>query len=462
LLEKLRSEEGEPKLNVIRALGELGEDAPKEVIDALVNVLREADLQVQRQAVLSLGIIGPRAARAEEAIASLVPAKLDGLLGDPEKYGLALQIVSTLGRVGATKPVTLSKLASFFELGDPQGDRRLLNELRQQLFVTLGAIDGKALQATPEIRAKVIGKLKELVRAERTPAVLEEAVIALVKVSGAEELGELVRTNDLALRQAALVALTVPEADRGREANLGTMFQGADAASLLPISAIRSLVSRGPGSIPVLVAALRQFNKNYAVRERLVTAIGEVVKNSEDIVQVIAKVSEIQDPGLQLAMIRSLQSASTDSSAEAKKEIRQALERRLNDPKVDEAVRRAALAAMFASLEPDETIPGTLETASIDKDLDKYYKLYTRTFEKGYLYQIDVKSREFDAFLYLKNSGTTIAFDDDSGGNLNARLIYDPSETVTLNIWATTYARRTLGSFTVEIRKILKTPSMGN
>jgi hypothetical protein len=43
----------------------------------------------------------------------------------------------------------------------------------------------------------------------------------------------------------------------------------------------------------------------------------------------------------------------------------------------------------------------------------------------GQTYIIDLKSKEFDAFLRLEYaSGKQLAIDDDSGGNLNARITF--------------------------------------
>jgi hypothetical protein len=56
---------------------------------------------------------------------------------------------------------------------------------------------------------------------------------------------------------------------------------------------------------------------------------------------------------------------------------------------------------------------------------DSPAKAYTVKMSAGKTYQIDLVSQPFDAFLRLENpGGQQVAFDDDSGGNLNSRIIY--------------------------------------
>jgi hypothetical protein len=67
-------------------------------------------------------------------------------------------------------------------------------------------------------------------------------------------------------------------------------------------------------------------------------------------------------------------------------------------------------------------------------------KHHTVKLEGGKNYQIDLASRAFDAYLFLEdNAGNVLLEDDDSGGNLNARIIFRPSKTDTYRIVATTF-----------------------
>jgi Bacterial pre-peptidase C-terminal domain len=83
----------------------------------------------------------------------------------------------------------------------------------------------------------------------------------------------------------------------------------------------------------------------------------------------------------------------------------------------------------------------------------KPHKLYTIEMEAGKTYQIDQLSRAFDAYLYLEDpDGAIVGEDDDSGGNLNARIIYKAAKAGKYHIVATTYDGRT-GAFTLTVRQ---------
>ena len=70
-------------------------------------------------------------------------------------------------------------------------------------------------------------------------------------------------------------------------------------------------------------------------------------------------------------------------------------------------------------------------------------------------YQIDLVSTAFDAYLrVLDKDGLELAFDDDSGGNLNARLVFTPPAAGPYRIVATSF-NTNLGDFelTIENKK---------
>jgi len=65
-------------------------------------------------------------------------------------------------------------------------------------------------------------------------------------------------------------------------------------------------------------------------------------------------------------------------------------------------------------------------------------KVYKVHLVQGRTYVIDLKSGQFDAFLRLENSTfLQVALDDDSGGNLNARIVYRCPKTDDYRIIAT-------------------------
>jgi hypothetical protein len=78
-------------------------------------------------------------------------------------------------------------------------------------------------------------------------------------------------------------------------------------------------------------------------------------------------------------------------------------------------------------------------------------KFYEVELSEGTLYQIDLTSTDFDAYLRIfDKNGTQLAFDDDSGGDLNARLFFLPPAKATYRISATSLGGKT-GAFNFSI-----------
>jgi serine protease Do len=85
-------------------------------------------------------------------------------------------------------------------------------------------------------------------------------------------------------------------------------------------------------------------------------------------------------------------------------------------------------------------------------------------------YRIDMKSKDFDAYLRLEGpDGKTVARDDDSGGDRNARIVLRSTTAGTYRIIATTYrfnpkedakGGAKLGAFTVEVQQGAKLPEL--
>jgi hypothetical protein len=80
-------------------------------------------------------------------------------------------------------------------------------------------------------------------------------------------------------------------------------------------------------------------------------------------------------------------------------------------------------------------------------------KIYLAKLEAGKTYQIDHQSKAFDAYLRLEDAqGTQLAADDDSGGNLDARIVFQCPAAATYRIIATSLAGRT-GEFVLTIQQ---------
>ncbi|MCS7046007.1 MAG: serine protease [Gemmataceae bacterium] len=79
-------------------------------------------------------------------------------------------------------------------------------------------------------------------------------------------------------------------------------------------------------------------------------------------------------------------------------------------------------------------------------------KVFEVKMKAGVKYQIDLTSTQFDPYLRIENPlGHELAFDDDSGGKLNARLIFAPPADGVYRIIATHFDGR-FGDFKLSIR----------
>ena len=83
---------------------------------------------------------------------------------------------------------------------------------------------------------------------------------------------------------------------------------------------------------------------------------------------------------------------------------------------------------------------------------NKKHKMYLVPFEAGKTYQIDMRSNQFDSYLYLESPDKKVlAADDDGGGYPSARIIHKATETGKYRVIATYFSG--LGDFTLTVRQ---------
>jgi hypothetical protein len=81
------------------------------------------------------------------------------------------------------------------------------------------------------------------------------------------------------------------------------------------------------------------------------------------------------------------------------------------------------------------------------------FKIHVIKMVPGRQYEIRMDSSEFDSYLRLEDStGKQLAEDDDSGGNLNARIVFTPTKADTYRIITTTFSSGMSGLYTLTIR----------
>jgi Ca2+-binding EF-hand superfamily protein len=96
---------------------------------------------------------------------------------------------------------------------------------------------------------------------------------------------------------------------------------------------------------------------------------------------------------------------------------------------------------------------GNIEEAPEKHRGKKYFKVFSVKFEKGKTYQIDHKSKAFDAYLYLENAdGELLAEDDDGGEGLNSRIKFHAEKTGIYRIIATGVGGGRPGPFSFSVR----------
>jgi hypothetical protein len=105
----------------------------------------------------------------------------------------------------------------------------------------------------------------------------------------------------------------------------------------------------------------------------------------------------------------------------------------------------------------DTVVDDALTNADVkDKVLTQSYcKTYTYKMTQGRKYQIDLISANFDAYLRLENpKGEQVASDDDSGGMLNSRIIYQAPVTGDFTVCAMSLGGGSTGKFKLIVKDL--------
>jgi len=88
-----------------------------------------------------------------------------------------------------------------------------------------------------------------------------------------------------------------------------------------------------------------------------------------------------------------------------------------------------------------------------------YYALHRVYLQAGQTYQIDLQSGQFDTYLVLLDCHQQfVASDDDSGGNLNARIRYTVPSSGFYEVMVTSYRAGATGSYGLSVRGVYAGP----
>ncbi|MBZ4202295.1 MAG: PPC domain-containing protein, partial [Methylovulum sp.] len=77
--------------------------------------------------------------------------------------------------------------------------------------------------------------------------------------------------------------------------------------------------------------------------------------------------------------------------------------------------------------------------------------MFTFDVTAGEEYVITMNSTDFDVYFYVLSGSDIVAFDDDSNGSYNAKVVYTPINSGSLSLHATSYHSSATGSYTMEI-----------
>jgi hypothetical protein len=273
---------------------------------------------------------------------------------------------------------------------------------------------------------------------------MEEGAVALGRIG---DLGAIKRLSERNPQAGVLALAALDPGDPDRKKCLAELL--TKHPGLLGPAMIARLKKVGTDAVPLLVDALG-LEKNGLAKERILTLLGDIGATSdaalEGIVDTLEKDTNVY---VQLEAIRSLERIGKGTDG-----VKVALLSVYNDSRFP-SVQAAALSALFGFEKPikysNESLP---DKNNVDKG--KYYKIYEREFKLGSIYRIDMMSTNVDAYLYIKKGDKILAYDDDSGGNLNARLVFRPEQTEKLHVWATTYGVGEVGTYDLEIRELDK------
>lgn len=132
------------------------------------------------------------------------------------------------------------------------------------------------------------------------------------------------------------------------------------------------------------------------------------------------------------------------------------------DPRLESLRRLPAFGKFLLEVPIDlaktKIIQGTLSTQDPADSVRKAskQKVYPMEFEAGKSYTIHLLSQVFDPYLRIEDdAGKNLAEDDDSGGNLNARLVFAPARKGRYRIVVTSF-RPASGPFTLAVEEHAK------
>jgi len=100
-----------------------------------------------------------------------------------------------------------------------------------------------------------------------------------------------------------------------------------------------------------------------------------------------------------------------------------------------------------------QVVQGRLTVSDARLTDNTFYQAWTFYGQAGEMVTLDVMSTDFDAYAVIQDgNGNALARDDDSGGNLNARITFTLPYTGAFRLIANTRRQGTIGAYSLSVR----------
>lgn len=419
---------------------------------------KDKDFQVRRNALQSIQNLGPAAKLAEPYVSALLVDT------DPQ---IRQQAFFTLRNLGVDPAPGLKKA-----LANPDAKIRINTA---SLMTALGMemalaepilIDGlKEKDATLKMQAAHALSLRGLQPDVVLPIFVAglKSEVASVRRQAAQNL---IRYGAKARSAApSLIAALDDDDDSVRAQALITLRSvGADAKVLLPAmlkvlrgkhtnlhdQAAQLVYQIGPDSVGEVITLLKK-EEAPALRQTFLQMLAMVGPPAKDAVDELVKALDDKSPRARMVAARALGNIGPDAKA--------ALDALAKAEKDEDANVRAIAAAAREQIRADADqkefkVQGVLTAGDpFDRVRTQHYQVvHTFRMKKGQTYTIDLRS-PWDNYLRLENAqGQQLRQDDDSGGSLNARIVFPCPEDGWYRIIVTSFAARATGNYTLTVR----------
>jgi HEAT repeat protein len=430
----------------------------KMVVIALGYATKDKDYQVKRNALQALRNLGTGAKLAEPYVSALLTdidpqIRLDAFhtlqgLGVDPRPGLKKALSHPDPAIRINTASLMTQLNLEVDLAEPvllEGLKEKDQALKMQAAY---ALSQRGLQADVVLPIFIAGLKNEL------PSVRRQAAEALARYGtkaskAAPSLIDALDDGDDGVRAAALTTLRQVGAEpKAMFAAMVKVLRNKDGKLHGP--AAQFLFQVGPEVVGEMVAMLKTESAP-ALRLTCLQVLAMIGPPAKEGVSELIKALEDPVARARMTAARALGNIGPDAKAAV-----EALTKAEKDADANvQKIVKAALAQIRADAQAkDFQIQGVL-TAGDPFDRVRqgcYHVVHTYPMKTGQTYTIDLIS-SWDNFLRLENSlGDQLAQDDDSGGNLNARIVFTAPKDGWYRIIVTSFGQNVSGEYTLKVR----------